>query len=292
MAADRKHRQDHPPTVGPRANPLSVVSLALLGAFVLIVAVLLVADLLYLVGRGVTLGDFWRILTSAEVAAAVRLSLITSLVTLVLVMIFAVPIGYALSRYRFFGHSLPGKIIHALLDTIVDVPIVLPPVVIGLSLLAFFGTPIGGMIKAALSKGDWTLVSGIGIVLCQFLVSISYCIRATKASFDSVDRSLEHVALSLGCSQWGAFRRVTLPLARSGLVAGGIMAWARAIGVFGPLMVFVGTSPRVQVMPTTMWLELSIGDIETSLVVALLAVLMAGAALAVVHWLLPGKKWT
>ena len=81
------------------------------------------------------------------------------------------------------------------------------------------------------------------------------------------------------------------PLARSGLVAGGIMAWARAIGVFGPLMVFVGTSPRVQVMPTTMWLELSIGDIETSLVVALLAVLMAGAALALVHWLLPGRKW-
>ena len=283
MPGDRQHRQDHPPAVGPRANLLSVISLALLGVFVLVILVLLAADVAYLSGHDVSAADLWRILTSAEVAAAIRLSLITSLVTLVLVMVFAVPIGYALSRYRFFGH--------ALLNTIVDVPIVLPPVVIGLSLLAFFGTPVGGMIKAALSKGDWTLASGIGIVMCQFLVSISYCIRATKASFDSVDRNLEQVALSLGCSQWGAFWRVTLPLARSGLVAGGIMAWARAIGVFGPLMVFVGTSPRVQVMPTTMWLELSIGDIETSLVVALLAVLMAGAALAVVHWLLPGRKW-
>lgn len=283
MPGDRQYRQDHPPTVGPRANLLSVISLVLLGVFVLVIGVLLVADIAYLFNHDVSAADLWRILTSAEVAAAIRLSLITSLVTLALVMVFAVPIGYALSRYRFFGH--------ALLNTIVDVPIVLPPVVIGLSLLAFFGTPVGGAIKAALSKGDWTLASGIGIVLCQFLVSISYCIRATKASFDSVDRNLEQVALSLGCSQWGAFWRVTLPLARSGLVAGGIMAWARAIGVFGPLMVFVGTSPRVQVMPTTMWLELSIGNVEVSLVVALLAVLMAGAALALVHWLLPGRKW-
>jgi len=291
LPGNRQHRQDHPPTVGRRANPLSVISLALLGVFVLVIAVLLAADIAYLFNHDVSAADLWRILTSEEVAAAIRLSLITSLVTLALVVVFAVPIGYALSRYRFFGH--------ALLNTIVDVPIVLPPVVIGLSLLAFFGTPllaffgtpVGGAIKAALSKGDWTLVSGIGIVLCQFLVSISYCIRATKASFDSVDRNLEQVALSLGCSQWGAFWRVTLPLARSGLVAGGIMAWARAIGVFGPLMVFVGTSPRVQVMPTTMWLELSIGNVETSLVVALLAVLMAGAALALVHWLLPGRKW-
>ena len=175
---------------------------------------------------------------------------------------------------------------------IVDVPIVLPPVVIGLSLLAFFGTPVGEMIKTGLKKGDWSLVSGIGIVLCQFLVSVSYSIRATKASFDAVDRRLEHVALSLGCSQWRAFRRVTLPLARNGLIAGSVMAWARAIGVFGPLMVFVGTSPRVQVMPTAIWLELSIGNIEVSLILALVAVAMAAAALAVVHWLAPGRKWT
>jgi len=96
----------------------------------------------------------------------------------------------------------------------------------------------------------------------------------------------------LGCSQWQAFRRVTLPMARNGLVAGGIMAWARAIGVFGPLMVFIGTGARVQVMPTSIYLELSIGNIETSLVIALVMVLLASVALALVHRLAPGRQWT
>ena len=97
--------------------------------------------------------------------------------------------------------------------------------------------------------------------------------------------------MSLGCSSWGAFWQVTLPLSRGGLVAGSILAWARAIGVFGPLMVFVGTSPRVVVMPTAMYLEMSTGNIATALVIALVSVLLAGIALAVVHWLAPGRKW-
>ena len=126
----------------------------------------------------------------------------------------------------------------------------------------------------------------------QFLVSVSYCIRATKASFDSVDRGMENVACTLGASSWQVFRRITLPLAGNGLIAGGVMAWARAIGVFGPLMVFVGTGPRVQVMPTQMWLELSIGNIETSLTIAIMMIVIAGTALAIVHRLVPGKEWS
>ena len=128
--------------------------------------------------------------------------------------------------------------------------------------------------------------------MCQYIVSVSYCIRATKSSFDDVDRRLEHVALSLGCSHWQAFCRVTLPLARNGLVAGGVMAWARAIGVFGPLMVFVGTGQSVQVMPTNMWLELNVGNIETALVVSLVTMSIAAIALVCVHHLAPGRKWT
>ena len=70
------------------------------------------------------------------------------------------------------------------------------------------------------------------------------------------------------------------------------MAWARAIGVFGPLMVFVGTGPRVQVMPTNMWLELNVGNIEVALVVSLITMTIAGAALVLVHYLAPGRSWT
>lgn len=283
MAAQRHVQDEHPAPVGSPVHLLSIVSLSFLGLFALVILSLVAADIAYLVRRGVTPADFWNTLISPQVLSGIRLSLITSAITLALVLFSAVPVGYALSRYRF-----PGS---AVLNAIVDAPIVLTPVVIGLSLLAFFGSPLGGWIKAALEQGGWTLDSAIGIVLCQFLVSASYCIRATKASFDAVDRGLENVALTLGCSRWAAFWRVTLPLARSGLLAGGVMAWARAIGAFGPLMIFVGTSPRVTVMPTAMWLELNTGNVETSLVIAIVALVLAGGALGLVHWLVPGRKW-
>ena len=263
---------------------LRPLTLGVLFVFILIIVLLIAADVAYLIKWKVGATRLWGILHSEMVLDCLKRSIVTSLISLVLILITAVPIGYALSRYRFRGHSI--------INTFVDLPIVVPPVVLGLSLLAFFGSPLGGWIKALLAGMGISLISSVGIVMCQYIVSVSYCIRAMKASFDGVDRQLEHVALSLGCSQWGAFRKVTLPLARNGLVAGGIMAWARAIGVFGPLMVFVGTGPRVQVMPTNMWLELNVGNIEVALVVSLITMTIAGAALVLVHYLTPGRSWT
>ena len=281
MKADRKTAPEVLPVAGRRASALSIVSLSFLSLFVVIVLSLIVTDLRY---EYLSLKTFTEIITSPDVLAAIELSVISSLITLVLVVIFAVPIGYALSRYRFPGH--------AIVDTIVDIPILLPPVVIGLSLLIFFAYQPGKQIEDTI---EWltgsTMHSLIGIVLCQFLVSISYAIRSAKAAFDSVDRRLEQVAMSLGCTDLQTFRRVTLPLARNGLIAGAIMAWARAIGVFGPLVVFVGTAVRVRVMPTTIYLELSIGREEVSLAVAIVMVAIASVALALVHWLAPGRKW-
>ncbi len=263
---------------------VKIVSLVVLALFCAVILALLVADAAYLVSKDVTFVEAWRIINSYGVWSALKLSLQTSLITLILVSLTALPIGYALSRVKFPGHSL--------VNTIVDVPLVLPPVVVGLSLLAFFGSPLGSFIKEAAENVGISLISSVGIVMCQFLISIPYSIRSAKASFDSVDRKMEQVALSLGCTPFQAFRRITLPLARNGLVAGAVMTWARAIGVFGPLMVFIGTGPRVQVMPTKMWLELSIGNIEASLVIALISVFMAGTALILVHKLVPGRNWS
>jgi molybdate transport system permease protein len=264
----------------PRAwRPLRLLSGGLLSVFALVIGCLVVADLSYLGAKGVGWAQVWALLTQPRILFALRMSLATSLTTLILVMVTAVPIGYALSHYRRVGR--------ALLNTIVDVPIVLPPVVIGVSLLAFFSFGLGEPVKRALQTANLSLVSGLGIVMCQYLVAVSYCIRSAKAAFQGVDPALEQVAQVLGCSEWRAFWRVSVPLARNGLVAGGVMAWARAIGVFGPLMVFVGTGPRVLVMPTALWLELSIGNIETAVAVALIMLALAGAALTLVHWLSP-----
>lgn len=262
-----------------RASSVKIICALALSFFLFIIACLILANVSYLTVRGYSFGEVVGLLNRPGIIRALRLSLATSLTTLILVMLTAVPIGYALSRFRFRGHTLA--------NTMIDVPIVLPPVVTGISLLAFFSFGLGAPIKELLRSWGVSLVSGIGIVMCQYLVSISYCIRSVKTAFDGIDQELEQVARALGCSDWQVFWRVSLPLSKNGVIAGGVMAWARGIGVFGPLMVFIGTGPRVMVLPTTLWLELSIGNLETSIAIALIMLSIAGAALALVHWLAP-----
>ena len=261
--------------VGRRVEPLSVLSIGMLLFCALLVIGLVAADIFYLAGRDLPLSEIWKLFTAAEVLRALKLSLITSLTTLLLVVITAIPAGYALSRYRFPGYALA--------NTLVDVPIFLPPVVIGVSLLAFFGFGAGAEVKQLLAGAGISLVSWIGIVMCQYIICMSYGIRSVKVAFDVAPAGLEEVACTLGCSPWTAFWKVSLPLAKPGVVAGCILVWARGIGVFGPLMVFVGTGPRVQVMPTMMWLELSVGNIEVSLAIALIMLILAGTGLVAVH---------
>lgn len=285
----RPWRHARPPD--PRLRPVAdgrerflTFCLAVAALFAGLVTLLVAADAWYLATHGMRPGMALHILARPVIRNAIAMSLTTAFCSLLLTVACSLPVGYVLSRCRF-----PGR---AVLDTLVDVPIVVPPVVIGVSLLAFFGTEAGMAVKRALAGMHLSMVSGLGIVLCQFLVSAPYCIRAAKAAFDDVDRELEAVAMVLGCDRWRTFRGVTLPLARNGLVAGGVMAWARAIGVFGPIMAFIGTGPRVQVMPTCIWLELSVGNIEVSLTLALVMLGLSGTALLAVHVLAPGRSWT
>jgi molybdate transport system permease protein len=222
----------------------------------------------------------YSVMQSPAILAAMRLSAATSGVTVCLCVLFAIPMGYALSRYRFPGHLL--------VDTLVDLPMVLPPVVVGVSLLVFFQTAAGRWLQA---HGPQFVYTVKGIVLCQFLVAASYAVRASKAAFDSTDVDLEHLALTLGCTHMQAFRWVALPQARNGIVAGAILAWAKAVGLFGPLMVFAGAvRMKTEVMPTTIFLELSIGEIERALAVSLVMLALAAAALIAVRVLSPTER--
>lgn len=261
---------------GGSVHPLSVLSFIVLAGFLLMVVALIVADISYINGKTVT-----EVIKSKPVLYAMRLSAFTSVVTLCLVIVVSIPTGYALSWYRFPGHLIA--------DTLVDLPIVLPPLVMGVLLLVFFQTPVGRWVQSTGVKFVYTVK---GIILCQFLVSASYAIRTVKATFDSVDVGLEHLALTLGCTRSQAFRMAALPMARGGIIAGGIMAWARAVGVFGPLMVFAGAvRMKTEVMLTTIFLELSIGRIEVALAVALVMLGTATVAFILIHWLGSGRKW-
>jgi molybdate transport system permease protein len=234
-------------------------------AFVGFVLLLLLGDALYVDGKA--LRTVW---TAPYVRSALWMSTWTSLTTVAISLIFAIPVGYVLSRQTFPGRSW--------VDAIVDLPIVFPPLVAGLTLLVFF---------TQTSLGRWIEDSGFrfvfqpkGIVLCQFFIAASYAVRAAKVGFDGVDRRMEHVALTLGHSEWSVFRRVSLPLARNAIIAGAIMTWARAFGTFGPLLIFVGSfRGRTEVLSTTIFLEQSVGRLDVALVIALLLIGIALAAL-------------
>ena len=258
------------PVSSKRSHIFSAICFFFLAAFVVSVLLLIIADILYINKEAVV-----TVLTSSFIRDALWLSIWTSFTTTSISLLFAVPMGYALSRLRFPGRSLA--------DSIVDLPIVFPPLVAGLTLLVFFSqTTLGRWIQEDL--GLEFVFQAKGIVLCQFVVTASFAIRFAKTAFDGVDRRLENVALTLGCTRWSSFWRITLPLARNGIIAGGILTWARAFGIFGPLMIFVGSfRGRTEVLSTTVFLEQSIGNLEVALAVALLMIFIAFIALLVIR---------
>lgn len=258
------------PVRGVRSHIFTAWVMLSLFVFVGFTILLIVLDIAY-----VDRESFYEALHSPEIWASAKLSVITSVTTVILGMSFAIPMGYALSRYRFPGHTF--------VDTIVDIPIIFPPLIIGLSLLIFFQTGFGEWLE---SHGMKFVYQPAGIVLCQFLTAASFGIRTVNTAFDRIDPRLEHVALTLGCTQWGAFFRVALPMARNGIIAGGILTWARAFGIFGPLMVFVGAvRMRTEVLPTTIYLEQSVGHIEVALAVAVVMIAIATMALVAIRLL-------
>ena len=263
------------PVTGPHGRLFAASMLAFVAVFTAGLVAVFLADAGY-----VDAGSIGALLLEPEVRAAIWLSIWTSTATVAVGLLFAIPMGYALSRYRFPGH--------ALVDSVVDLPIILPPLVVGLSLLVFFyHSFVGVLIREA---GLQFAFRAQGIVLCQFLVSASFGIRAVKLTFDGIDPRVEHVAMTLGCTRAGAFFRVALPMARRGIVVGGILIWTRAFGIFGPLMVFVGTAERNRVLPTFIYLEQSTGQLKVALAAAVLMLLLAAGALVLVRVLGLGQR--
>lgn len=232
------------------------------GLYVGLVAAMLVADLAY-----TTPGHVAWALGSPEIRYAIWLSLLTCSAAAILSVWVAVPLGYLLARTRF-----PGK---AVVDLIVDVPIVLPPLVVGLSLLLLFQTPAGLAVQRVVP----VTYAVPAVVLAQFVVAAAFAVRTLRVTFEQISPRAEDVAMTLGCSRGRAFWLVTLPEAWRGVLAAGTLAWARSLGEFGPILVFAGaTRMRTEVLATTVFLELSVGNLEAAVAVS---VLMIGVAVAV-----------
>lgn len=185
---------------------------------------------------------------SPMVADALRLSLLTSFATTVISVLLGTPTAYMLARYRFRGQ--------AAVETLIDLPMVLPPAVAGLALLMAFGRRglLGGPLAAAGISLPFTTAA---VIIAQTFVAAPFYIRGARSGFAAVDRRLEQIAATLGSSNWRIFWRVTLPLASRSLISGAIMTWGRALGEFGATIMFAGNfQGRTQTMPLAIYIGL------------------------------------
>lgn len=211
-------------------------------------------------------------LKSEEIQYSIKLSLISCTITMLLSLVVAIPMGYFMSR-----HEFPGK---RLIDSILDIPIILPPLVIGLSLLILFQTAPGKFLESHV-RITYTVYS---VVIAQFMVACAFAVRTMNVTFAQIDSRQEDVALTLGCSKGQAFWMVLLPQAKKGILTAGSLAWARALGEFGPILIFSGaTRMRTEVLSTTVFLELSVGNIEAAVAVSLIMILAGFGVLMIVR---------
>lgn len=214
--------------------------------------------------------DFALGLRAPLVGPALRLSLVTTTLSLSAVVALGTPLAWLLARSS-------GRLARAV-ETLVQLPVVIPPAVAGLALLLAFGR-----------RG---LLSGLGlhlafttaaVVLAEVFVSAPFYIQAATAAFRRVDEELLVVARTLGARPLRAFVRVALPLARPGLVSGAAMAWARALGEFGATLMFAGNlSGRTQTVPLAIYTALE-SDLRAAQALSLLLVAAAFALLLVVR---------
>ncbi len=200
---------------------------------------------------------------SLEVRRSLKVSLLTSCVSTAVVVLFGAPLAYAMSRGRFRGQRV--------LDALIDAPILIPPLVVGIALLLLLGpdSPLGAWLKRVTgARVDGSL---IGIVLAQIFVSSPFLVRSAMIGFDAVDPRLERVARTLGAAPWRVFFLVTLPLAARSLVRGAVLSWARAVSEFGSLLVL---AYRPFTAPTLIYNRFTERGLSESSPIAVLLVLM------------------
>lgn len=220
-------------------------------------------------------------LSQPEVLQAVRLSFGTSLAATCLTIVFGTPLAYALSR-----EFVPFR---RLVDTLIDLPIVLPPAVAGIALLMAFGRR--GLLGGPLNElGVGITFTPLAVILAQTFIAAAFYIKAASIGFGSIDNELEQAASLDGASPLQIFRYLVLPLSWVALLSGAVMTWARALGEFGATIIFAGNlAGRTQTMPLAIYLGFEL-DLNTALTLSVILIGFAFLALLLVKWILK-RDW-
>lgn len=245
-------------------------SLVVLLAISVVPLLFLLVPLLVVLWRMGISGQLARYLTNPVVLDALRLSLFTTVISLGVAVVLGTPLAYLLARYEFPGRDV--------IDTLVDLPMVLPPAVAGVALLLTLGRrgTLGPMLSALGIELGFTTAA---VVLAQVFVAAPFYVKAAKAGFESVDRELEFVAGSLGVSGPRTFWRITVPLSLPALLGGAVMTWARALGEFGATIMFAGNfQGTTQTMPLAIYVAME-RDLIAALVLASILIVASFAVL-------------
>lgn len=233
----------------------------------MLIFILLVSSLFFMVDTD----RFSSLLGSKRVLFSISLSLKASLLATFIAIFSAIPAGYALSRYDFRGKTL--------VDTLLEVPLVVTPVALGAMLLIFFNTRAGTLLQDSL----WSFVFEFsGIVLAQFLTTVGLAVRMIKNTFDDIPTRYEAVACSLGASSTRAFLSITLPMARNGILAATGLTFAKCIGEFGATAMIAGSMPmKTETLPISIFIRLGSADIE-GMTIMILILLSVGISVIVI----------
>lgn len=243
-----------------------------LGVAVSIVALLVFAQLTYSDRGGG--GSPWHALAQRDVRSAIALSLFTATIAASVALTIAVPAAYVLARST--------KRWMRVVDSLLDVPLVLSPVVIGISLMLLLRTGAGKWFEHSVMR---VMFEVPGIIAAQTVLALAMQIRVLKAAFEEVDPRFEQVARTLGCTPWGAFWRVTLPMARGGMIAAFVLGWSRALGDFGATVTIAGATPnKTETMPVAVYMNLASVQISKALGLSVLLFLIALVVLLLVRF--------
>jgi molybdate transport system permease protein len=217
-----------------------------------------------------------RSLQDPVVVDALRLSLLTSASTVFFVVLVGTPISYINARF-----SYPGK---EIIDSLMDLPVIMPPAVAGIALLMAFGR-MGVLGQHLYPWGVSIAFTTVAVVIAQIFVSSPFYLRQARTSFEDVDLSLERAARTLGADQFYTFFHVTLPIAFNGLISGAIMTFARSLGEFGATIMFAGNfRGRTQTMPLAIYTAMQ-GDLDVSLCLAVILVVVSFSVIVLVKLL-------
>lgn len=212
-----------------------------------------------------------------QVAQAIALSMVTTSITLLITLLIGTPVGYLLGRKEFRGRQL--------LDTLIDLPMVLPPAVAGIALLLAFGRR--GILGQYLDDlGIHIAFTQIAVIMAQIFVAAPFYVKSAATGFAAIDPELEQAAALDGAGGLQVFRLITIPLAWTALLSGAVMTWARALGEFGATIIFAGNFPgRTQTMPLAIYLGFEL-DLNIALTLSVILLVVSFLVLFVVKGLL------